>query len=203
MTCSRCQTINPQGAVACAACGAPLVAMPMQQGYAPPGQPYMVPMPMMAQRSGVPKTMGVLMIVFSSLGLLFGLAGLAGDTGDENTRAFLAHIDEFKTFETLTKVFGVIGLGISGLHLYAGIRSVGYRRNAPTLAATYAIANIVTTIINLVIVYAWLKPAIDAVPGAGAVFGAAMLVGGVIGVTWPIIVLALMTRPAAKAACVN
>ena len=40
MTCSRCATINLDGSVACASCGAPLAAPPPgPAGYPPPGYP--------------------------------------------------------------------------------------------------------------------------------------------------------------------
>ncbi len=208
MTCSRCQTINPQGAVACAACGAPLVAMPMQQGYMPqgqpymqPGQPYMVMAPVPTQRSGIPKVMGILMIIFASLGLLGTFASLSTDPAKENP--FLADAPGYDNLKTMIMVLGILDLGIGGLHLFAGIRSVGYKRNGPGLAIAYAIARIIAVVIALVMVYAWLKPAMDVVPGAGAKV-AGMFVGiGLVGSVWPILILALMTRPSAKASCVN
>ncbi len=201
MTCSRCQTINPAGSVACAACGAPLFTMP-PAGYAmPPGQPYMVMQAMTPKRSGTPKVMGILMIVFASLGLLGSLASLGGieTSGMEE----LERLEAFKTFQTMNMVMAVFGLFLGGLHLYAGIRAVGYRANAPRLANTYAIINMVTTAIWMVIFYAWLKPAMDAVPGAGAIFGAAMVFGAAIAMIWPILILALMNSAPAKAACTN
>jgi hypothetical protein len=201
MTCPRCQTINPAGSMACTGCGTPLMNVP-QAGYAmPPGQPYVVMQPMAVQRSGTPKVMGILMIVFASLGLLVGLAGLGGNDGAE-LREF-RELEAWKNFELVTRVTGIIGLFISALHLYAGIRAVGYRRNAPALALWYAITNIVTTVLSLVLVYVWLKPALDVLPGAGAMVGTMLLVAGVISVIWPIIVLCLMTTAAAKAACTS
>lgn len=203
MTCSRCQTINPQGAVACAACGAPLVAMPMQPGYGPPGQPYMVMAPMQQARSGIPKVVGILMIVFGSIMLLLGLAGLAGDQ-DKDSQILFAGVKEWETYLMMSKVFGVVGLLVSAFHLYVGIRAVGYKRNAPTLAVTYGIASIGSTLLNLILVFAWIKPALDKIaPGASSAVGAGLAVGGMLAIAWPVIVLALMTRPAAKASCVN
>jgi len=150
-------------------------------------------------RSGIPKVMGILMIIFASLGLLFGLIGLAGNSGNDAFK----DVSAFKTLHTMQLIFGVIGLGISALHLVAGLSAVRYKANAPKLSVAYGALNIISTIAQLVIVYAWLKPALDKVPGAGAVVGATMLFFGVLSVVWPIIVLALMTRPAAKAACTN
>ncbi len=156
-------------------------------------------------RSKIPKVVGILMIIFASLGLLFGLIGLAGNSA--NAKAF-EDISEFKTFQTMAMVFGVIGLGISALHLYSGIRAVGYKSNAPGLAKTYGIVSIATQIIYGGLVFAWLKPAIEKAAGShasdvGLIIGAGVMFGVIIGCAWPIIVLALMTRPAAKQSCAN
>jgi hypothetical protein len=159
-------------------------------------------------RSKIPKVVGILMIIFASLGLLFGLIGLAGNSA--NSKAF-EHIDAFKTFNTVALAFGVIGLGISALHLYGGIRAVGYRSNAPGLAKMYGVINIGTTVTYGAIVFAWLKPAIETAvketngdaSSVSLIIGAGVMFGVIIGCAWPIIVLALMTRPAAKAACTN
>ncbi len=158
---------------------------------------------MTAGRSGTPKVMGILMIIFASIGLLFTLIGLAGNAGGG---AAAKEIDAYKTFTTLALVFGVLDLGIVVLHLVAGIQSVRYKANAPKLAVAYGALRILHTVTWLVIVYAWLKPAIEKFPGgkeAMAVLGAMFVIMGIIAVVWPIIVLALMTRPSAKAACTN
>ena len=75
------------------------------------------------QRSGIPKVMGILMIIFASLGLLFGLIGLAGSGA---SAAGLKDVPVFKTYSTISMILGVVGLGISGLHRFAGVRAVGY-----------------------------------------------------------------------------
>jgi hypothetical protein len=98
MNCPRCQTINPDGAVTCASCGAPLMMgqpppqgmpmggypppmgggypPPMGGGYPPPGQPYMMMQPM-----GQPSTSGmaiagfILSFLCPILGLIFSIIG--------------------------------------------------------------------------------------------------------------------------------
>ena len=157
---------------------------------------------MTPQRSGTPKVVGILMIIFASLGLLFGLIGLAGNSANDQT---LREIPEWKTFGTVSLAFGVIGLGISALHLFAGISAVRYKANAPKLAVAYAIINIVVSVLNGILVFAWLKPALPkaAGPAAADLIGVGVLFGVIIAVIWPTIVLALMTRPAAKESCVN
>jgi hypothetical protein len=141
--------------------------------------------------------MGILMIVFASLGLLFTLIGL-GSGNDDAMRQFGG---EFETMATFQKVSGILGLGLGVLHLVAGIRSVGYKSNGPKLAITYAIISIVYGVVSLILVYAWMMPKLpEELKGA---FSIGFVIGGMIGMAWPIIVWALMSRPAAKAACTN
>lgn len=155
---------------------------------------------MNAQRSGIPKVVGILMIIFASLGLLFGLIGLAGSSMNS---ALLKDVPELKTWGTISMIFGVVGLGISALHLVAGISSVKYKAGAPKLAVMYGTLNIVSNLAQAVIVFAWLKPALSKFPGAAEALGGFLVVGIVIAIIWPTIVLALMTRPAVKEACTN
>lgn len=157
-----------------------------------------------AQRSGIPKVIGILMIVFSSLGLLGGLIGLAGGGGGPGLETF----PEYQRFMTMSKVATVVGLGISALHLFAGMSAVRYKQSAPKLAMAYGWINIVVTIAWAVVVYAWLKPAMETAmqnsgmgSAVGAIVGFSVIFGTLIGTAWPIIVLALMSRPAVKASC--
>lgn len=151
------------------------------------------------QRSGIPKVMGILMIIFASLGLLFGLIGLAGSSlsatglsGDLESAV--------KTYNTIALVFGVLGLGVSALHLVAGINALKYKAGAPKLALMYGGLAIVVQVLYGALVFAWLKPKLGE---AGSLLGAGVLLGVVIGSIWPILVLSLMSRPAAKVACTN
>ncbi len=79
MTCSRCQTINPDGSVTCASCGAPLMQMPggyAAPGYPPPGQPYVVMAPVMQTKtSGMAIAGFVLSFLCPILGLIFSIIG--------------------------------------------------------------------------------------------------------------------------------
>jgi hypothetical protein len=153
--------------------------------------------------------MGILMIIFASLGLLVGLIGLGGKSMPDEFK----DIHEFKTFASVSMIFTVIGLAISAIHLIAGVSSVRYKANAPKLASMYALINILATIANAIVVLAWLKPAlqkaVDQAAGGHALFDVGALIGGmvvvgtIIGLIWPTLVLILMSRPAAKAACTN
>jgi hypothetical protein len=161
-------------------------------------------------RSSIPKVMGILMIIFASLGLLFGLIGLGGNKVPPE----LKDVDAFKTFGTVTMIFGVVGLGVSVIHLLAGVSAVRYKTGAPKLALMYGLVNIVWNLANAIAVMAWLKPALvkamEEQGGShgigfdiGAIVGVMVIVTTVIGLIWPTLVLFLMSRPAAKAACTN
>jgi hypothetical protein len=208
MTCARCATINPQGSTVCASCGAPLVvgmAPPPPSAYMPPGgympPGYMPPGYGMAppQRSGIPKTIGILMIVFGSLGMLGTFGNLAGNQ-DESLR----HLDAYQELMKMMKIIAVGDIFIGALHIFAGIRLAGYKKNGPMLAIVYAILRIVSTIVALVLVYAWLMPKLDtadAPSNAKALVSGIFVFAAIISTVWPIIIMALVTRPAAKQAC--
>jgi hypothetical protein len=162
--------------------------------YMPPPNPYGGPAQV---RSGIPKVMGILMIVLASLGLLGTLVGLSGFGNNEALRGYA----DYDTYLTYQKIANVFGLGLGVLHLLAGIRSVGYKANAPKLAIIYAVLAIVNTVVGLIVMYAWMMPNMpEQIRGAMSV---GFVIGGMIGLSYPTVVWALMSRPAAKAACVN
>jgi hypothetical protein len=147
--------------------------------------------------------MGILMIIFASLGLIASLWGLAsGPKGDELPGDFIKAV----------KNYGLIvdgsGLLISVLHLVAGIFTVSYRAKAPMLATTYGIAALAWGLIRIVLYYVMVAPAAKDLAGAvgeaaGALAGGMLVVGAVIAAIWPILVLILMNNSKAKAACVK
>ncbi|MFH2005180.1 MAG: hypothetical protein ABI333_01205 [bacterium] len=175
------------------------------QGYPPPGYPPGYGMPL---RSAIPKVMGILMIIFGSLGLLSALINLASGGGGlgmqsrEVARAF----QEMKQFQMIANL---IGLPMAVLQLMAGIWAVKYKRHAQLLSNTYAGLSIAQVIGSLILVYSWLMPVLEReLPGhAGenvkAMITLVFVIGGVIGMVWPVLILILMNRPNAKVACVN
>jgi hypothetical protein len=172
------------------------------------------------KRSAIPKVIGILMIIFGGLGLAGGLIGLAMSgvsSGDEKILArempeFLAAL---KSMQQWDMIFMVLGLLVSLIQLIGGIACVKYTKSAPTMAIAYATITGLAHIAQTVITYALLKPALDAAAskahGMGADMvkfmniglGIGLIIGLVISLAWAVIVLILMTRPAAKAACVN
>ena len=72
----------------------------------------------------------------------------------------------------------------------------------------YAALNILTNLLNLILVFAWVKPAIAKLGGPeaqafGNLVGGMTLIFSILALIWPTLVLILMTRPAAKASCTN
>jgi hypothetical protein len=155
-----------------------------------------------AQRSAIPKVMGILMIVFASLGLLGTLRTLVGSSVPTEVYAM---VPELATWRTIELLLGLIGLGVGFLHLLAGVRAVAYRDVAPNLAVAYATVSIITTLIGSTMVYVYLRPMLGELVGneVASVAGPMMIATNLVMLAWPVIVLILMTRPSARAACVN
>ena len=167
------------------------------------------------QRSGIPKVVGILMIIFASLGLIGSLIGLTGGKGSETG-------DAWKTFYTFELVFSIVGLAVSGLHLFAGLQAVRYKANGPKLSMMYGAIAIVAQLAYAVLLFVVIKPKLmagDLPDGVDAdtarafknagndavntVLGTFAVVKVVLFSIWPILVLALMSRPAAKASSTN
>lgn len=200
---------------------------PFQQQQQPysqqPQQPYYQQQPQWGQqpgmmpprRSAIPKVIGILMIIFGGLGLLGGLVGLVSSSALSGMSEFGRHSSYYggsssfdndfsilNTYATFSKVTTVLGLLIAGLELFAGIALVGYKQKGLTMAKTYAIVNMVTSVLTMILVFAWLKPALSHT-GMGGIIGAGMLAGTFLALAWPTVVLVLTSRPAAKDACTN
>lgn len=157
-------------------------------------------------RSPIPKVIGILMIIFASLAMLANLVGLANSSNPA-----LDHLEAWRTFERVSVIMGLIQLPISVFQLVTGIWLVKYKAGAPKLALIYGLLAAVHTIANAVIVFGFVKPALEAaMKGLGGmngmmsnVIGASVVFGSIIGLAWPIVILTLTSRPSAKAACVN
>jgi hypothetical protein len=151
-------------------------------------------------RSGTPKVMGILMIVFASLGILTTLMSFGG----QDVSALGPEWEEkFSSVNSYLTVLSVIGLGMGVLHLVAGIAAVGYKKNAPKLAKIYAITALVNVVVGMIVTYALLKPLLDELPGVGGALGGMVIIFSLIGAVWPILVLVLMGGAKSQEACVN
>ena len=163
---------------------------------------------MPTKRSAIPKVIGILMLIFGGLAVLSGLIGLVSGPGDEfNQFGRLGDGDiatAFGRYKTLNMVSNLTSLIIGAIELYAGGRALMYRSNAPGWVLAYAWLNIGMTIIVLAMTYAWMMPMLEKhLPGAAGMMGVAVILGGIISIAWPIVAMALMTRPSAKAVCSN
>ncbi len=178
--------------------------MYQQPGYPNPPQygQYQAP------RSPIPKVIGILMIIFGAIGLLGGLIGLAGGLGND---ALLRDIPEYKTLKSISTVTSLLGLAQGAFQLYVGIRCVGYKPNAPSLAKVYAILGMLIVVVNIVITMVIVTPMMEkafgglggGMKGMGSAIGGLTMVFSLLGFAWPIVILALMSKQTAKTACVD
>jgi uncharacterized membrane protein YidH (DUF202 family) len=144
--------------------------------------------------------MGILMIIFASLGLLGTLISFGG----QDVSALGPEWQEkFSSVNTYLTVLSVIGLGLGILHLMTGIAALKYKRNAPKLAKIYGLTALANVVVGMIVTYALLKPLMEELPGLGSAMGGMVIVMSLIGAIWPILVLSLMTGSKAKAACTN
>jgi len=142
----------------------------------------------------MPRVLGILMIVFGSLGAV-GMVYNIATSFRFHDDGYLAP-DDIKRLVTYTKISSFANLAIAGLDVFGGIALVKYKRNAVNLAQLYGLANILVTGASLVLCFTLLAP-------LGAMLGAGLLEGAVVTVAWSVVVLVLSNRPAVKAACIN
>lgn len=147
------------------------------------------------RRSAIPRVLGILMIVFGSLGVLgmaltMTMAFGAHDDGYGVGGADMAHL---LTYE---KISSVVNLALAALDVFAGIALVRYRRVGVNLAQLYGLTNIVVAVVSLVLLFTLLAP-------LGAMLGGGLLGGSALTIAWSIVVLVLSNVPAAKLACTN
>jgi hypothetical protein len=193
-----------------------------QSPYYPQGyqQPYGFT-PQMPKRSAIPKVIGILMIVFGSLTLIGALFGVAthgmshtDEMAFEDAPQVYQAFKDMARFELLNDIIGII---VGAIELVAGVIAVGYKRKAPAFALFYSIFSGLHTLGYAIGMYAILKPALNAaveasenIPGIRTIVsvtsmftGFALIVGTVIGLTWPLIAGILMSRKTARDACIN
>lgn len=129
-----------------------------------------------APQSAIPRVMGILLIVFESLALMY--------------LPFELLID--KSFEYLT-IFDICDNVTTLIGLVAGVMAVQYRRAAIPLAIVFGVLALALTAIDVYDFLQWVYPE-DVALG---------MIATIIDVVWPILVLVLMTRRSARASCVN
>jgi hypothetical protein len=165
----------------------------------------MPPMPVRPTRSAVPRVVGILAIIFASIGLMGSLIwayGPMSDIYDWNLEGELGSI--------ITWLWVWMGLSVVVfvVHLVGGIQAIRYKRSGLRLLTVYAIAALALALVDAVLVYALMPSRIEGVDGfwrtheevrfsistMHAVFSGMAL-------PWPIVVLALVNGARAKEAC--
>jgi hypothetical protein len=142
-----------------------------------------------APRSPIPIVVGVLMIVLASIGLVATAVNLHGATSHRLIAAS-------PSFAKLTVMITILDALVGLMHLTAGIAAVRYRRGAPERAITYAFARILLTMGSTLALVMFSRHEL----GSSTATSGLVVLAGLMTV-WPVVVIALMTRPSARAAC--
>ena len=166
----------------------------MDPGWRPPGAAQYL-----AMRSGVPRVVGILAIVFSGIGLIATAIWTFGPL-DDVSRWDHAHL--WASARVWLIVWGGLSAGVFALHLVAGILAVRYRPSAPRAVTVYAIAAILLAVADLVLVCVL-------APDGGAHHHAIHysvtdmhIAHAILALPWPILALILIHLPASRRSCV-
>jgi hypothetical protein len=151
--------------------------------------------PRAPRRSGIPRVIGILALVFCGIGLLVNCAMYAGMRGDARTFGVFEELGFYGTWITISFVFGFL---VFALHLVAGIAATAYKRSAPALITAYAVLAIASVVGDMLVV-TFAFP--DALQPYQADLGQSRLGLAVIALPWPIVALVLMNLRGAKRAC--
>jgi hypothetical protein len=169
----------------------------------PPGSPLVRPQHLGAQpsvRSSIPKVIGILAIVFSSLGLLGSLAVTFGM--EDDMRKYDVTRELLGGFGTWMMIYMVLGLALFGVHLAAGILSVKYSSGAPSWMTFYGIAALALVVADVAVSIATFPKGHGY--GHKVVYEAFVyprLGLAVLAVPWPIIALVMMNQRSARMSC--
>lgn len=177
---------------------------PPQQGYPqgyPPGYAPYGYAPMPPQRSGIPRVLGVLAIIFSCFGLLGSAIWAFGPLSDIKEYG-ASDLDPIKTW---LYVWMLLSAGVFVLHLIAGIYAVQYKLTGLKLMTIYAVAALALILIDVVLVNVLIpsRYQYDTRGDDGVWFSVRTmhLVFSGMAAPWPIIALALARNGRAQEAC--
>jgi hypothetical protein len=152
--------------------------------------------PFAPPRSGIPRVVGILAIVFAVLGLAFSILFTWGPLDDIGRRG----VDRMGRHGGFVINWIYIWIAISFLlfvlHLIGGVLAVTYRRLGLRLLTAYAVAALVLVVADLLILHGFVsgRRFMESLVWPRTGFAA-------IAAVWPIIVLALVNTKNAKAAC--
>jgi hypothetical protein len=169
----------------------------------PPGPPYpayppYAYYPRPPQRSAIPRVVGILAIVFASIGVLSSAVFTLGPLSD---LADWRLLDELSGVVTWLWVWLGLSVALFVLHLVAGILACGYRPSAPRLINAYGVLAIALAVADAVALgvlvpgdaFAELR---ESVLHTHYFFEA-------VAVSWPIVAMALINSARSRAACVS
>ncbi|MEO8700394.1 MAG: hypothetical protein ABI867_10135 [Kofleriaceae bacterium] len=165
--------------------------------------PYTPSLSPLARRSAIPKVIGILMIIFGSIGVVGVLIGQVMPQDPHLTAN-----EGWRDFQKISTVMAVIGLPLALLQLFAGLMLVKYKSSGPKLALAYVILAFINTVANIVVTIKVLQPVMSAMEGPGggvmkSAVGFGVVIGAIFGISWLIVIFALTQRKSAKDACVN
>lgn len=166
-------------------------------GYAPYGY---APMPMKPQRSGVPRVVGVLAIIFSAFGLIGSLIWTFGPMSD----AEKMHASDLDPVITWLWIWLVLSLGLFVLHLVGGILAVQYKPSGLKTLTWYAIAALALILVDVVLVNVLIPAQYRYDRSDDGVYFSVRtmhIAFSAMAAPWPIIALALVRGDKARQAC--
>jgi Na+/proline symporter len=167
--------------------------------YVPPGA-YQGAAPV--SRSATPRVVGILAIVFASIGVLFALVVHFGPMSDLDRWGVSKQASGLMSW-----MWGSLALsiGLFALHMIAGVCALIYRPSAPRLITAYALFAILLGVADIVLSMALIPDNLQLADYISrSQVKESMLVRAVfagIALPWPIVALALMNTRSAKVAC--
>jgi hypothetical protein len=159
----------------------------MQPGQSP-YYPQLAPPP----RSGIPRVIGILAIVFSCMGAAGSLLFTLGPIADLDR-----HREALGFIMTWVYLWAGISFGLFVLHLVGGVLAVMYRSIGLRLLTGYAVAAIVLIVLDLILLNGF-APDVYRVKKS-LVFPRTVF--DLMALPWPILVLALVNGRRAKQSC--
>lgn len=152
-------------------------------------------------RSAIPRTVGILAIVFASLGLLVAATPLGMLEDIEVFTQTGGVLDQYLTWITINAILSLL---LFGLHLAGGILSLRYSARAPKWMTLYGVLAIVLIVVNVVVSVITFPegPSSSRVCAVGfdELVGSRLALDAV-ALPWPIVVLSLMNTQRAKQSC--
>lgn len=148
-------------------------------------------------RSSIPRVVGILAIVFSVLGIFGAIIQTVGPS--EDLADVGLSLSDLGAFGTWAYAYMALSVVVFGLHLFAGILCVGYRRRSVLFTNIYGIANFALIAANVALSFMLLPEEFAFLEADGAIH--ARVVIEFFALPWTVTFLALMNSERAVKAC--